>query len=394
MDDYFPMQDLLSADQLEIRTALQKSCEQYADDYWREKDRLGEFPEDFVQMLAAGGWLGIATPEIYGGSGLGITEGCVLAMTIAETGGGISAVSSAMHPVFGLQPVIKFGTEEQVRRMVPPVIQRKAITCFGVTEPTTGLDTTKLKTRAVKKGNQYIVDGQKVWTSTAQHATKILLIARTKPIEETKRPIEGLSLFYTDLNRDYVEVRRIQKMGRMASDSNEVFFNGMPIPEEDLIGEEGRGFYYLLHGLNAERALVAAGAIGLARVALRRATEYAKERVVFDRAIGMNQAIQHPLAQCWAEIEAATSLTFRASRMYDRGEECGHYANAAKLLASDTAYKTCTQAVMTLGGMGYAKEYHVERYMRESLVPRIAPVSPQMVLSYIAERVLGLPKSY
>lgn len=394
MNDFFDMSSVLTPEQMEMRESLQKLCANYDDDYWLDRDRTGEFPEDFVQTLADNGWLGLNTPVEYGGSGLGITEGAVLTQTISESGGGIAALSSASHPIFGLNPVIKFGRPDQIERMVPPVIQRKEITCFGVTEPNTGLDTTKLKTRAEKVGDKYIVNGQKIWTSTAQHATKILLIARTTPIEKTKRPIDGLSLFYTDFDRNYLDVRKIEKMGRKASDSNEVFIDGLPVPADDLIGEEGKGFYYLLHGLNPERVLVAAGAIGLGRAAIRKAVQYAKDRVVFDRPIGQNQGIQHPLAICWAELEAANLLTYKAANLYDQGKDIGHYANAAKYLAAEAGFKACTQAVMTHGGMGYAKEFHVERYLREVMIPRLAPVSAQLILCYIAEKVLGLPKSY
>ncbi len=394
MNDFFDMSSVLTSEQMEMRESLQKLCVNYGDEYWLDRDRTGEFPEDFVQTLADNGWLGLNTPVEYGGSGLGITEGAVLTQTISESGGGIAALSSSAHPIFGLNPVIKFGRPDQIERMVPPVIQRKEITCFGVTEPNTGLDTTKLKTRAERVGDKYIVNGQKIWTSTAQHATKILLIARTTPIEKTKRPIDGLSLFYTDFDRDYIDVRIIDKMGRKASDSNEVFFDGLPVPADDLIGEEGKGFYYLLHGLNPERVLVAAGAIGLGRAAIRKAVQYAKERIVFDRPIGMNQGIQHPLAVCWAELEAANLLTYKAANLYDQGHDIGHYANAAKYLAAEAGFKACTQAVMTHGGMGYAKEFHVERYLREIMIPRLAPVSAQLILCYISEKVLGLPKSY
>ena len=394
MNDYFDDSTVLTPEQMEMRETLQKLCSEYNDDYWLDRDRTGEFPEDFVSMLAEHGWLGLNTPTEYGGSGLGITEGAVLSLTIGESGGGITALSATAHPIFGLNPVIKYGRPEQIQRMVPPVIQRQEITCFGVTEPNTGLDTTKLKTRATKTGNKYIVDGQKIWTSTAQHATKILLIARTTPIEQTHRPIDGLSLFYTDFDRNYIEVHEIEKMGRKASDSNQVFFDGLPVPEDDLIGEEGKGFYYLLDGLNPERILAAAGSVGLGRAAIRKAVQYAKDRIVFDRPIGQNQGIQHPLAECWAELEAAKLLAFKAANLYDQGQDVGHLANAAKYLAAEAAFKACTQAVMTHGGMGYAKEFHVERYLRESLIPRIAPVSPQLILCHIAERVLGLPKSY
>jgi len=296
--------------------------------------------------------------------------------------------------IFGLNPVVHFGTPEQKRRMLPPLVAGREKSCFAVTEPDTGLDTTRLKTRAERQGDRYVVNGQKIWTSTAQVADKILLLARTTPLEGVRKKTEGLSLFYTTLDRSRVEVRAIEKMGRKAVDSNQVFFDGLEIPVEDRIGEEGRGFEYILHGMNAERILIAAEAVGVGLVALAKATAYAKERVVFGRPIGQNQSIQHPLAECWMELEAARLMTMNAAWLYDRGENAGAAANAAKYLAGEAGFKACTQAVMTHGGMGYAKEYHVERYLRESLIPRIAPISPQLVLCYIAERVLGLPKSY
>jgi acyl-CoA dehydrogenase len=303
-------------------------------------------------------------------------------------------VSSVSLGIFGLNPVVRFGTEEQKARMLPPIIKRQDIACFAVTEPNTGLDTTRLKTRAVRKGDRYVVHGQKVWISAAQVANKMLLIARTAEESPGTQPIDGLSLFFTDIDRSKVEMRPIEKMGRKCVDSNQVFFDGLEIPVENRIGEEGKGFRYLLHGINPERILIAAGLVGLGRAALHKATEYAKQRVVFDRAIGMNQAIQHPLAQNWAELEAANLMVFRAAQLYDRGEDCGAMANAAKYLAGEATFSACTNAIMTHGGMGYAKEYHVERYLREALIHRIAPITPHLILCYIAERVLGLPKSY
>jgi acyl-CoA dehydrogenase len=296
--------------------------------------------------------------------------------------------------IFGLNPVVVFGTEAQKRRFLPPLIAGKEKACFAVTEPDAGLNTTKLKTRAVRKGERYVVSGAKVWISTAQVAEKMLLLARTTPIEEAKKPTLGLSLFYTDLDRKFVEVREIEKMGRKCVDSNQVFIDGLEVPVEDRIGEEGRGFEYILHGMNPERILIAAEGIGLGKVALRRATQYAKDRVVFNRPIGKNQAIQHPLAECWMELEAANLMVFKAASLYDAGKPCGAEANAAKYLAGEAGFKACSTAVMTHGGYGYAKEYHVERYLREVMISRIAPISPQLILCYIAEKVLGLPKSY
>ena len=384
----------LTADQQAICEQIERLCAPFDDHYWFERDHDGAFPLDFVKAMADGGWLGIAMPEAYGGAGLGITEAALMMQTIAASGACLSGASAIHLNLFGPNVVVKFGTEEQRQRFLPPLIRGEQRACFAVTEPNTGLDTTHLKTFARRDGDRYIVHGQKVWTSNAQHAHKMLLIARTTPLEETTRPIDGLTLFYCDLDRSRVEVREIEKMGRKCVDSNQVFIDGLEIPVADRIGEEGQGFRYLLHGLNPERILIAAEAIGIGRAALRKANEYAKERVVFGRPIGQNQAIQHPLAECWAELEAANLTMLNAATLYDRGEDCGAYANAAKYLAAEAGFKTCTQAVMTHGGFGYAKEYHVERYLREVMITRLAPVSPQLVLCYIAERVLGLPKSY
>ncbi len=381
-------------EQNQIRDAVARLCDEFGDRYWLERDSDGRFPEEFCRAIAEHGYMGIAMPAEYGGSGLGITEAAILMQTISQSGAGNGGVSSVSLGIFGLNPVVRFGTEEQKRRMLPPVIRREDIACFGVTEPNTGLDTTRLKTRAVRKGDRYVVHGQKTWISTAQVANKILLIARTSEESATARPVDGLSLFYTDLDRSRVEIREIDKMGRKCVDSNQVFFDGLEIPLENRIGEEGEGFRYLLHGINPERILIAAGLVGLGRAALEKATRYAKERVVFDRPIGMNQAIQHPLAQDWAELEAANLMAFRAAQLYDRGEDCGAMANAAKYLAGEAAFRACNNAILTHGGMGYAKEYHVERYLREALIHRLAPVTPHLILCYIAERVLGLPKSY
>jgi len=381
-------------EQQQITTSVQKLTEQFSDDYWLQRDEDGKFPEDFCRAIADSGYMGIAMPQEYGGAGLGITEAALLLQAISASGAGNGGVSSVSIGIFGLNPVVKYGTPEQKQRMLPPVIQRKDIACFGVTEPDAGLDTTRLKLRAVRKGDRYIVHGQKIWISTAQVANKILLIARTADASETHRPVDGLTLFYTDLDKTKVDVRVIDKMGRKCVDSNELFFDGMEIPVENRIGEEGKGFKYLLDGINPERILIAAGLVGLGRAALRRATDYAKQRVVFGRPIGKNQAIQHPLAQNWAELEAANLMAFRAAQLYDRGDDCGALANAAKYLAGEATFSACSNSVMTHGGMGYAKEFHVERYLRECMIHRIAPITPHLALCYIAERVLGLPKSY
>jgi acyl-CoA dehydrogenase len=384
----------LTPAQAEIREAVAKVCARFGDDYWLARDTDGQFPHDFHKALADAGWLGIAMPEAYGGAGLGITEAALMMQTIAESGAAFSGASAVHMNIFGLNPVVVFGTEEQKRRFLPPLIAGTEKSCFAVTEPNTGLDTTRLKTRAVRHGNGYAVHGQKIWISTAQVADRVLLLARTSPLEEVKKRTEGLSLFYTTLDRKYVEARVIDKMGRKAVDSNQVFFDGLPVPLEDRIGEEGRGFEYILHGMNPERILIAAEAVGVGRAALARATRYAKERVVFGRPIGQNQAIQHPLAKCWMELEAANLMVLKAAALYDAGEPCGIEANAAKYLAAEAGFNACETAVLTHGGMGYAKEFHVERLLREIMIARIAPVSRELILCNIAERALGLPKSY
>lgn len=384
----------LTSEQESIRDSIERICRDFDDAYWLKKDREGGFPFDFFDAMAANGWLGICIPEAYGGSGLGVTEAAIMAQAIAESGAGMSGASAVHINIFGLNPVVVFGNESQKRRMLPPMAAGKVKACFAVTEPNTGLNTTQLKLRAARKGDRYVVDGQKVWISTAQVADKILLLARTTPLEEVKRPTEGLSLFYTDFDRSRIRVHEIEKMGRKVVDSNELFFEGFEVPVEDRIGEEGKGFEYILHGMNPERILIAAEAIGLGRCALAKATAYAKERVVFNRPIGQNQAIQHPLAKNWMALEAARLMMMSAAWQYDKGLPCGAAANAAKYLAGEAGFDACQQAVMTHGGFGYAKEFHVERYLREVMIPRIAPVSPQLVLCFIAERVLGLPKSY
>jgi len=384
----------LNDEQICIRDAITRVCARFDDSYWLRHDIEGGFPQQFFDAIAADGWLGICIPENYGGVGLGITEAALMTSSIAQSGAGMSGASAVHMNIFGLNPVVMFGTEEQKQRMLPPMARGEHKACFAVTEPNTGLNTTQLKTRAVRRGDHYVVDGQKVWISTAQVANKILLLARTTPLEEVDKPTRGLSLFYTDLERSHIRVHEIAKMGRKAVDSNELFFEGFNIPIEDRIGEEGRGFEYILHGMNPERILIASEAVGLGRLALERAAQYAKNRVVFNRPIGQNQAIQHPLAQNWMELEAAWLMLMNAAWLYDRGQPCGVAANAAKYLAGEAGFNACQQAVMTHGGFGYAKEYHVERYLREIMIPRIAPISPQLVLSFIAEKVLGLPKSY
>ena len=387
------MDFLWNEQQEQIRDAIERVCAPFDADYWLMKDREGGFPHDFRKALADAGWLGIAMPEEFGGAGLGISEAALMMHTISATGAGLSGASAVHMNIFGLHPVVVFGTQEQKQRWLPPLIAGTDKACFGVTEPNTGLNTLKLKTRAERHGDHYIVTGQKVWISTAQVANKILLLARTKPVEECKGT-EGLSLFYTDVDRSTMEIREIDKLGRKCVDSNQVFIDGLRIPVEDRVGEENKGFSYILHGLNPERILIAAEAVGLGRAALARAAKYANERIVFDRPIGQNQGIQHPLAKSWMELEAAHLMVQKAAFLYDKHLPCGAEANAAKYLGAEACGKACEAAIFTHGGMGYAKEYHVERYMRESWIPRLAPVSPQLILNFIAEKVLGLPKSY
>ena len=383
-----------SEQQLSIQEAVSRICRNFGDDYWLARDTDGHFPEEFVHAITEGGWLGIAMPEEFGGSGLGVSEALILAHTIARSGAGMSGASAVHLNLFGPNPIVVFGTNEQKSRFLPPLIQGLDRACFGVTEPNSGLNTSRLETRAELDGDNYVINGQKLWTTTAQTATKILLIARTTPLVECERPTDGLSLFFTDLDRDKIEVRLIEKMGRKAVDSNSLFIDNLIVPAQDLIGEEGGGWKCLLHGLNPERILIAAEAVGLGQAALERASNYARERVVFDRTIGKNQAIQHPLAVNWMELEAAMLMVFKAAAIYDSGEPCGAESNAAKYLAAEAALSACQRSVLTHGGMGYAKEYHVERYLREIMIPVIAPVSQEMVKSFIGERVLGQEKSY
>ena len=384
----------LSPAQQEIREAALRICARFDDAYWLRRDRDGHFPHEFHRAFAEAGWLGIAMPEAYGGSGLGIAEAAAMMQAVAESGAAFSGASALHMNIFGLNPVVVFGSDEQKRRFLPPLITGDQKACFAVTEPNAGLDTTQLTTRAVRSGDVYVVHGQKIWISTAQVADRVLLLARTTPLEEVTRPTLGLSLFYAPLDKAHVEVRVIDKMGRKAVDSNQVFFDGLRVPVEDLIGAEGHGFEYLLHGLNPERILIAAEAVGIGRAALQRAVGYARERVEFGRPIGQNQGIQHPLARCWINLEAAHLMMLRAANLYDSREPCGIEANAAKYLGGEAGFEACETAVLAHGGMGYAKEFHVERLLREVMIARIAPVSRELILCNIAEKALGLPKSY
>ncbi len=383
-----------SADHDEIETAVAAVCRKFDDSYWLEKDTEAAFPHDFHRAIADGGWLGIAMPVEYGGSGLGITEAAVMMRAITRSGAGLAGASSVHMNIFGLNPVVVFGTDEQKARMLPPLIRGDEKACFAVTEPDSGLNTINLKTRAERVDGGYRISGQKIWISTAQVAEKALILARTADAGGPAGKTAGLSLFYTQLDRNYVQVTEIRKHGRHAVDSNVLFFDGLMVPEADLVGSEGAGFKQILHGLNPERILIAAEAVGLGQVAIAKACDYTRERVVFDRPVAQYQAIQHPLARCWMNLEAAWLMTMRAAQLYDAGMECGAEANTAKYLAGEACFTACETAVLSHGGMGYAAEYHVERYLRESLISRIAPVSAQMIMNFVSEKVLGLPKSY
>jgi acyl-CoA dehydrogenase len=385
------MSDLTAA-QTSIVEAIDRICAKYGDAYWLARDDDHRFPDEFVRDVASAGYLGIAMPESVGGAGLGVTEAALMMHRIARSGAGMTGVSAVHINIFGPHPIAVFGTDEQKARMLPPLIRGETRCCFGVTEPDAGLDTSSITTRAERSNDGWVVNGRKMWTTTAQTATHILLLARTSP--KGKKPTDGLSLFYTPLDRAHVEVREIPKMGRHAVDTNMVFIDGLKVPAGDLVGEEGKGFDYLLHAFNPERILVAAEAIGIGQDALARAAKYARERVVFGRPIGQNQAIQHPLARAWAELEAAWLMVMKAAALYDAKKPCGVEANAAKYLAAEAAFRACETAVMAHGGMGYAREFHVERLFREVLIARIAPVSREMILNFLAEKALGLPKSY
>lgn len=384
----------INEDHEAIRKGIAGVATRFDDAYWLERDDDGEFPREFHRAMAEGGWLGLTMPEEFGGAGLGVTEAMIMMHEVASHGGGMAAASTVHINLFGPHPIVVFGSQEQKQRWIPPLIAGTDQCCFGVTEPDAGLNTTAIKTFAEKVSGGYRVCGQKVWTSTAQVASKIMLVARTTRLEDCKRPTEGISIFYTDLDRSRIEVKRIAKMGRKAVDSNAIFIDDLFVPEADRIGAEGKGFSYLLHSLNPERVLVGVEAIAIGQDALRRASAYARERRVFGRPIGMNQGIQHPLAERWMQLEAAQLMVTKAAWLYDHEQPCGAEANAGKFLGARAGYDACLQAVLTFGGFGYAKEYHVERLLREVTVTRIAPITEQLILSFIAEKVLDQPKSY
>ncbi len=377
----------------EIRDGVQSVCDRFGDDYWLARDADGVFPHEFHGAFAEAGWLGITMPEEYGGAGLGVSEASVMMHTVAKNGA-MTAASSIHINMFGPHPIVVFGTDEQKANWIPPLVKGESKCSFGVTEPNAGLDTTSITTFAKKVDGGWIVNGRKIWNSTAQVVNRIMLLARTTKREDVSKSTDGMSIFYTEFDRSKIEVQLIPKMGRKAVDSNMLFIDDLLIPDGDLIGEEGKGFHYILHSMNPERIMVGAEGVGIGQDALRRASGYAAEREVFGRPIGQNQGIQHPLAENWMELQAAELMVMKAAKLYDSGQPCGAEANAAKFLGARAGYNAALQSVLTHGGMGYAKEYHVERLLREVLITRIAPVSEQLIASFIGERVLGLPKSY
>jgi acyl-CoA dehydrogenase len=384
----------LTEDQETIRRAVAELAAAFDDEYWLERDTKHEFPWDFYEAIAKAGWLGICVPEEHGGSGLGITEASLLLEEVAASGAGMNGGSAIHGMIFGMHPVIKHGTPEMKVRLLPGIVSGEMHVCFGITEPDAGLDTTRTKTFARNAGDHYVINGRKVWISKAQNSDKVLLLTRTTKFEDCAKKTDGMTLFLTDVKSDAIEIRGIPKMGREAVDSNELYIDDLHVPVEDRVGEEGHGFKYLLDGLNPERILIAAEALGLGRVALRRAVAYAKERIVFGRPIGKNQGIQFPLADSRMRLDAAELVLRKASWKYDRGLPAGHEANAAKFLCSEAGTEACDRAIQTHGGFGYAREYHVERYYKEARLLKLAPLPQEMVLNYVGEHVLGLPRSY
>ncbi len=385
----------LSEQQELIRKEVATLARSFSPDYWLERDRKHEYPWDFVRAFAKAGWLGMIVPEQYGGSGLGVTEASLMLHEICAAGAGTSGASPIHFYMFPPMPLIKHGSEALKERYLPRIATGEIVMSFGVTEPNAGTDTSRIQTRATLHGDRFIVNGRKVWNTNAQNATHILLLARTETRErDAKRPFDGLTLFFTPFDRTKITVREIEKLGRAAVDSNEIFIDGLEAPAGDVVGQVGRGFYHLLDSLNPERIFTGIEAVGIGRAALARATRYARERIVFDRPIGQNQAIAHPLALAWAKLETAELMCLKAAWLFDNGLPCGAESNTAKLMAADAGFEACDAALQTHGGYGYAKEFHVERLWREVRLYKIAPVSQQMVLNYLAEHVLELPKSY
>jgi len=362
-------------------------------DYWHEKDEAGEYPWEFIRAFADAGWMGIITPEEYGGLGLGVTEAALLLREIAASGAGISGASAFHFYVFPAMPIVRHGSAAMKSAFLPAIARGEIMMAFGITEPNAGTDTSRITTKAVRRGEKWIINGQKVWTTNAQNASHILLLTRTSPRTD-ERPLEGMTLFFAPLDREHCDVRVIKKLGRAAVDSNEVFINDLEADDSHVVGDVGQGFRYLLDGLNPERIVIAMESIGMGQAALRLATNYANERIMFERPIGTYQAVAHPLADSWAKLEAAQLMALNAAALYDARRPCGPEANAAKYLAADAGFWACDAALQVHGGYGYAREYHVERLWRESRLFRLAPISQEMVLNYLSEHVLGLPKSY
>jgi hypothetical protein len=385
----------LTEQQQLIKKEVGALARSFGPDYWLEKDRKAEYPWEFVRAFAQAGWLGMIIPEEYGGSGLGVTEASLMLHEICAAGAGTSGASPIHFYMFPPMPLIKHGSEALKARYLPRIATGEIVMSFGVTEPNAGTDTSRIQTVARRQGDRFVVDGRKVWNTNAQNATHTLLLARTEGREASAgKPFRGMTLFFTAFDRSKITVRKIEKLGREAVDSNEIFIDGLEIPAEDVVGEVGSGFYHLLDSLNPERVLTGIEAVGIGRAALARAVDYARQRVVFDRPIGQNQAIAHPLALAWAKLETAELMCLKAAWLFDHGQPCGAEANAAKLLAAEAGFEACDAALQTHGGYGYAKEFHVERLWREVRLYKIAPVSQQMALNFLSEHVLGLPRSY
>lgn len=377
-----------------IREGVRRACGPFDDAYWRDLDERHEFPWAFYEAMAEGGWVGIAIPEEYGGGGRGITEASIVLEEVAASGAAMNGCSAIHITIFGMNPVVAHGSAEMRAEYLPRVASGELHVAFGVTEPDAGTDTTSISTRAVRDGDDYVVRGRKVWMSKALYCDKTLLLVRTTPLAEAEKRTQGMTLLLADLQRPEVTITPIRKVGRNAVVSCEVVFDDLRVPVTDRVGEEGRGFHYLLDGLNPERILVASEALGIGRAALRKAVGYANERIVYGHPIGRNQGIAFPLAEAYAQLHAAELVIREASWRYDRGLPCAEAANMAKLLAADAGFRAADQAMQTLGGFGYATEYDVERYWREARLMRIAPVPQEMILNYLAEHVLGLPRSY
>ena len=384
----------LNEEQLLIRESVVKLCADFPDDYWSKKDTEHEFPWDFYEAMAESGWLGIAIPEAYGGSGRGITEASLVLEEVAASGAAMNGATSLHLSIFGMHPVVKYGSEEMKQKYLPRVAKGDLHVAFGVTEPDAGTDTTSITTSARLEGDYYLVKGRKVWTTKALQSEKVLLLVRTTDKEATESRTGGMTLLLADLQRDEVSISPIDKLGRNAVATCEVVYDDLPVLLSDRVGEEGKGFRYLLDGLNAERILIAAEALGIGRAAMAKAVAYANERVVFGRPIGKNQGVAFPLAEAKMRLDAAELMIRKASWLIDNGQPCGAEANMAKWLAADAAFFAADRAVQTHGGFGYATEYHVERYWREARLMKIAPISQEMVQNFVSEHVLELPKSY